>query len=39
VIRRGTSPFYINAKKIADGVQKDQLVLPGDVIVVPRTWH
>ena len=39
VKRRGTDLFYIDAKKIEKGEEKDGLVQPGDVIRVPRGWH
>ncbi len=38
-VSRGTGQFFINARKIEAGSQKDQVVQPGDVIVVYRSWH
>jgi polysaccharide export outer membrane protein len=36
---RGQDVFYVNARKIEEGGEKDQVVRAGDVIVVLRSWH
>lgn len=36
---RGTEIVVINAEEIRKGRQKDVVVIPGDVIEVPRTWY
>jgi polysaccharide export outer membrane protein len=38
-IRRGRQSFVVNAKKIQRGDEPDVVVLPGDVIDVPRGWY
>lgn len=36
---RGTDILLINAEDIRKGKQKDIMVIPGDVIEVPKTWY
>ncbi len=36
---RGTEILVINADDIRKGKQKDIMVIPGDVIEVPKTWY
>ncbi len=36
---RGSEIIVINAEEIRKGRQKDVVVVPGDVIEVPRTWY
>jgi polysaccharide export outer membrane protein len=36
---RGSEIFVINVENVRKGKQKDMMVIPGDVIEVPRRWY